>query len=138
MARRACLRYSTLMIALALLLACHVTDGDTLRCGDERVRLLGIDAPELAGHCRQGRQCAPGDGEASKRSLEQLVGTREIRVRRFGTDRYGRTLAIAWAGDVNLGCAQLRRSQAIYIERWDTGGAMRAACGTSVANAIAR
>ena len=31
---------------------CTVVDGDPLRCGSERVRLLGIDAPELPGHCR--------------------------------------------------------------------------------------
>ena len=24
---------------------CTVTDGDTLRCGEERLRLTGIDAP---------------------------------------------------------------------------------------------
>lgn len=45
-----------------------VVDGDTLRCGSERLRLLGIDAPEIE-HCPRWRQCAPGDGLASKRSL---------------------------------------------------------------------
>lgn len=30
---------------------CRAVDGDTLRCGQERVRLLGIDAPEMPGHC---------------------------------------------------------------------------------------
>ena len=28
---------------------CTVTDGDTVRCNGERIRLLGIDAPELPG-----------------------------------------------------------------------------------------
>src|ERR1700712_1173347 len=49
---------------------CRVVDGDTLRCGNERVRLLGIDAPELPGHCRIGRACAPGDPYASTASLQ--------------------------------------------------------------------
>lgn len=44
-----------------LVAGCTVTDGDTIRCGAERIRLLGIDAPELPGHCRSGRACAPGD-----------------------------------------------------------------------------
>jgi endonuclease YncB( thermonuclease family) len=51
------------------LYGCSVTDGDTIRCGDERIRLLGIDAPELPGHCRSGRNCAPGDPYASTSSL---------------------------------------------------------------------
>lgn len=39
-----------------MLLACLLVaiDGDTLRCGRERIRLLGTDAPELPGHCQRG------------------------------------------------------------------------------------
>jgi endonuclease YncB( thermonuclease family) len=40
---------------------CTVTDGDTIRCNGERIRLLGIDTPELPGHCRKGRDCVSGD-----------------------------------------------------------------------------
>lgn len=54
--------------------ACVAVDGDTLRCPEVgRVRLLGIDAPELHG-CPKHRVCAPGDGQGSKRSLKRLVG----------------------------------------------------------------
>lgn len=36
-----------MLLALAAALTCHLVavDGDTLRCGKERIRLLGIDAP---------------------------------------------------------------------------------------------
>jgi endonuclease YncB( thermonuclease family) len=33
----------------ATISSCHAIDGDTLRCGEERIRLVGIDAPELPG-----------------------------------------------------------------------------------------
>ncbi|MDB5582370.1 MAG: hypothetical protein JWR80_7546 [Bradyrhizobium sp.] len=72
---------------------CRVVDGDTLNCAGERVRLLGIDAPELPGHCRQGRDCAPGDPFGSTASLESAVGP-EMTIERVGQDRYGRTLAM--------------------------------------------
>ncbi len=57
--------------ALALSLAypapdaitCSVTDGDTIRCGEERIRITAIDAPETRA-CRRGRQCVAGDGQA--------------------------------------------------------------------------
>lgn len=47
----------------------YVVDGDSLRCGSARVRLLGIDAPELHG-CPRWRDCVDGDGQAAKRSLQ--------------------------------------------------------------------
>ena len=115
------------MVALALLLAsCFAVDGDTLRCGSERVRLLGIDAPEIHG-CPNYRKCAPGDGEASKRSLQAMIGGR-ISVQRIGQDRYGRTLAQVYADGQNLACEQLRRGQAIYKPNWDNGGLLAADC----------
>lgn len=123
------------MLALAataaVLLSCTVVDGDTLRCGEERVRLLGIDAPEMPGHCRQGRTCAPGDPRASKDALKRLIGRAKVRLVRVGKDRYGRTLAVAYVGKVNLSCAQLRSGQAIYKPQWDNGTRIKRACGES-------
>lgn len=110
----------SILLASALI-ACTVTDGDTLRCGAERVRLIGIDAPELPGHCRHNRICAEGDASASTRSLEQLIAGRPVRLERHGRDIFGRTLAFAFVGRVNLSCAQIRARQAIYVERWDIG-----------------
>ena len=72
---------------------CTVTDGDTIRCGSERVRLLGINAPELPGHCRAGRDCAPGDPYASTDSLRGAMSA-TMTIERVGEDRYGRTLAM--------------------------------------------
>lgn len=46
----------------------YVVDGDSLRCGNVRVRLLGIDAPELH-RCPRWRVCVAGDGRAAKASL---------------------------------------------------------------------
>lgn len=112
--------------------ACHVVDGDTLRCGEERIRLLGIDAPEMGGHCRPGRTCAPGDPEASKAALSAFFAENAkksgLTIRRVGEDRYGRTLGVVYAGGTNLSCAQLASGQAIYRCDWDSGGAVREDC----------
>lgn len=108
-----------LMLLGAATHSCAVTDGDTIRCGDERVRLTGIDAPELPGHCREGRVCAPGDGDESKANLARIIGGRNVSVERMGTDRYGRTLAAVYLDGQNIACAQLRDDQAIYVRKWD-------------------
>jgi micrococcal nuclease len=107
--------------------ACRVVDGDTLRCGDERVRLLGIDAPELPGHCRTGRACVAGDPYASSASLEAALAP-PLSIRRVGADRYGRTLAMVAGRNGDLSCWQLAHGAAIYREDWDNGGLVAAAC----------
>ena len=107
--------------------SCTVTDGDTIRCNGERIRLLGIDAPELPGHCRTGRNCAPGDGYASKRSLgDAMIGT--IHISRIGEDHYGRTLAILSSDRGDLSCWQLEHGQAIYKPQWDDGRHVARVC----------
>jgi endonuclease YncB( thermonuclease family) len=113
------------MIAVALLLAlpslpaCTVTDGDTIRCADERIRLTGINAPEMRGHCRRGMDCPPGDPIASRQSLQAVIAGKRLTIRRLGRDRYGRTLAVVYADGVNIACHQLRTGNAEYRERWD-------------------
>lgn len=97
---------------------CAAVDGDTLRCGRERVRLIGIDAPELPGHCRHGRSCVPGDPIASTASLRYALKGR-LRIKRFGKDHYGRTLALVSSDIGDLSCWQVRHKHAIYKPRWD-------------------
>lgn len=112
----------------AALVSCTVVDGDSLHCrapgrqGYEKIRLIGIDAPEMRGHCRPGRTCAQGDPEASKQALARLVEGRPVRLERQGTDIYGRTLAFAWVNGVSLSCAQVRGGHADYVPRWDRDG----------------
>ena len=121
----------TMTTALALALSpnvpCTVTDGDTIRCGDERIRITGIDAPETRA-CRTGRQCVPGDGEASTRSMETLVDGAQLTIVRLGRDRYGRTLGVVYADGVNVACGQLAAAQAYYVERWDDDRLVAADC----------
>lgn len=97
---------------------CTVTDGDTIRCGKERIRLLGIDAPELPGHCREGRRRAPGDPYAATTSLRKAIAG-SVHIKRLSTDHYGRTIAAVSNDDGDLSCMQLRKGSAVYVARWD-------------------
>lgn len=117
-----------ILIALAAVLSCVATDGDSLRCGDERVRLLGVDAPEMHGCPPERRQCAAGDPKASRANLNRLVDGKRVTVERLKKDRYGRTIAVASAGGVNLSCAQLRARHAEYVAAWDDGRRIARAC----------
>lgn len=79
-----------LQLVLASVLSVFVLDGDTVAVGDERIRLIGIDACEIGQHIlTTGADC----GEMSKRHLQELVA-QGVTISRDGTDRYGRTLAV--------------------------------------------
>ena len=91
----------------------NVLDGDTFDCGSTRIRLQGIDAPELEGHCRPGRECAPGDPVASTENLRRLATWNSVQCRKTDTDAYGRTVARCTAGKTDLSCAQIQGGYAI-------------------------
>ncbi len=69
--------------------ACRAVDGDTLVCGTERIRIMGLDAPEVRGRCRAETRLA----RAAHARMQQLVA-RDVTIERLGTDRYRRTLAV--------------------------------------------
>ena len=67
---------------------CGVVDGDTLRCGGELVRIVGIDTPERHGRC-------PFETRLARQATDRLKELAEggIYMRPRGRDRYGRLLA---------------------------------------------
>lgn len=101
----------------------YVIDGDTLRCGERRVRLARIDAPELPGHCARSRRCAPGDGKASRAALARLIDGKPLACQPVPAsphggsvyDRWGRTVARCRVNGRDLGQAMIAGGWAI---RW--------------------
>ncbi len=96
----------------------RVADGDTLTIrdtnGDKRkVRLLGIDAPELK---MEG-------GQQSKRHLERLLKQNGQNVKiyfpdRKKADRYGRVIGKVVSGDVDINYQMVRDGQAWYYRNY--------------------
>lgn len=86
-----------------------------MRCRniDGRIRLIGIDAPELPGHCNPGRRCSPGDGAASRGMLRRLLQARPVRVIPQGRDDYGRMLARVTVNGVDVSCRMVALGAAV-------------------------
>lgn len=76
-----------------------VVDGDTFWLNREKIRLVGIDAPEVS-HPRCALEARLG--RAATQRLAQLL-TGEIRLTRTGTDPFGRTLASVTAAGHDVG-----------------------------------
>ncbi|MEO6394779.1 MAG: thermonuclease family protein [Devosia sp.] len=89
----------------ALTGAARASDGDSLRLGSERVRLLGIDAPELDQTCSKAGGAQWPCGEAARTALSGLLKQGAISCAPDGRDRYGRILAHCTADGRDLGRA---------------------------------
>ncbi|PIY28729.1 MAG: nuclease [Comamonadaceae bacterium CG_4_9_14_3_um_filter_60_33] len=91
----------------------HVSDGDTLwlkpadGAAPRKVRLLGLDAPEL---CQEG-------GKAARAALQVLVANKLVQVTVNFQDSYGRDLGRLRVDDRDVGAALVSAGQA-WSSRW--------------------
>ena len=76
----------------------YVVDGDSLEYGAERIRLYGIDAPEYLQECRSLTGEKYPCGQKSKEFLQTLIND-NISCKKYGKDRYGRSLKECFASD---------------------------------------
>jgi endonuclease YncB( thermonuclease family) len=94
----------------------QVTDGDTIRINDARIRLKGIDAPEMDQACtRAGRtyRC----GETARRALIDLVSGENVQCRAAGRDRYRRILARCAVKGSDIGARMVEEGWAVSYGR---------------------
>jgi endonuclease YncB( thermonuclease family) len=81
----------------------RVSDGDTIVAisGNQtklRLRLLGIDAPEVP----HGKKPGQPYGEEARDYLDHLIGGKTVRVDAYGPDKYKRVLAVVLDGQINV------------------------------------
>lgn len=96
----------------ALTGAARAADGDTLTLDGQRIRLLGMDTPELAQVCKRDGadwRC----GVAARSRLAELLRAGPIICRMQGTDRYDRRLARCENAAGDLGARMVREGLAV-------------------------
>jgi endonuclease YncB( thermonuclease family) len=110
----------------------EVVDGDTLRMGAVRIRLLGLDAPELAQTCTDGNGADWPCGAKAKAFVETLVRGADLDCRPSGRDRYGRTLARCSTAGGDLGHAIVAAGWAISLPAYASEEAAARAAGQGI------
>jgi endonuclease YncB( thermonuclease family) len=85
-----------------------VLDGDTLRLGDQVVRLAGIVAPARGSVCHDGGRESVDCGVAAANALAALVRGSAVNCTIHGHDDQGRPVGNCQAGDTGLSEALVR------------------------------
>lgn len=96
-----------------------VYDGDTITCdiflgldvvkNDEKVRLEGIDAPEVRGIERP-------EGLISRDALRELIDGKQITVKNHGRGKYGRLIGTLYLDTLNINNWMVRNGYAEKAE----------------------
>ncbi|MCE2920360.1 MAG: thermonuclease family protein [bacterium] len=92
-------------------------DGDTLQVGDTRLRLHGIDAPELRQTCEDSSGEAWACGRRAASELAAVAGG-EVHCISRERDRYQRLVATCWAAGRDVGQSLVAHGWAVAYRRF--------------------
>lgn len=105
----------------------QVTDGDTIKIDKVKIRLWGIDAPELKQTCTKDDK-AYSCGKAAKLALESFInaknafgGQGELACQVIEIDRYQRKVARCTLDGADLGRMMVRLGYAVEYETYSKG-----------------
>ena len=94
-----------------------ITDGDSLRAGDVRIRIHGIDAPEMRQVCT--KQESYPCGKQARAFLADMLGQQaEVVCHHLDTDRYGRFVMRCYHQGFDIGAAMVRSGWALAYRRY--------------------
>ena len=106
-----------------------IVDGDTIHINEYKIRLEGIDAPEMRQQCKKEKlkissiigftfyknySC----GEVSKENLEVKINRSKIKCISSSKDRYKRHLAKCYKDKINLNRWMVRNGYAVAYRRY--------------------
>ncbi|MGB2533805.1 MAG: thermonuclease family protein [Candidatus Puniceispirillum sp.] len=97
----------------------RISDGDSLRSGSLRIRLFGIDAPEIKQVCHYESSLKWPCGVDARDRLTELVKTAAyLDCKLRDTDRYGRLVMQCFANEKDIGRTLVEEGMAVAYERY--------------------
>ena len=120
---------STNILAQEIIGIPKIVDGDTVYINNYKIRLEGIDAPEMKQKCKKEKLKISSIigytfyedyycGKHSKENLESKVKGSNIKCISFTKDRYKRYLAKCFKGKINLNRWMVRNGHAVAYRKY--------------------
>ena len=94
----------------------YVVDGDSLKLGEQNVRLAHIDAPEYYQTCKRADKSTYNCGIKAREKLESLLKLGELSCKTVGRDIYNRDMSECFAGRTNINLEMVRSGWAVVYK----------------------
>ena len=95
-----------------------ITDGDTIKIANKRIRLHGIDAPENKQLCKKNFK-EYSCGIVATEALVKKINKNKIKCKvQDRLDRYKRYIGVCFIGEVNLNQWMVRNGYAVAYKRY--------------------
>lgn len=104
----------------------RVHDGDTFTLNGNKIRLWGVDAPELAQQCTRGKREKVACGTVARDALRTMVRGEKVVCTQVERDRYKRIVATCQVGGRDVGELMVRSGNALKYQRYSGGRYQRA------------
>jgi endonuclease YncB( thermonuclease family) len=99
----------------------RVSDGDSLRSGKLKIRLFGIDAPEIKQQCEAGDGSSWSCGHAARDAMRELARSApQLTCHLRDVDRYGRLVMQCFADGRDIAAALVDKGLALAYRDFST------------------
>ena len=95
-----------------------VVDGDGLEIDGVKIRIYGIDAPEVGQYCRRADGARWRCGQYATVELDRLLRGKEVVCAVKTRDSYGRSVAVCKMGELDIARHQVTEGWAVAYRRY--------------------
>ena len=95
-----------------------ITDGDTIKFNNKKIRLHGIDTPEIKQLCKNKNGEDYKCGVKAKLALINLISSHQVKCSVHGKDRYKRLIATCFVKNININEWLVKKGWALAYRRY--------------------
>ena len=95
-----------------------ITDGDTIKFNNKKIRLHGIDTPEIKQLCKNKNGEDYKCGVKAKLALINLISSHQVKCSVHGKDRYKRLIATCFVKNININEWLVKEGWALAYRRY--------------------